>query len=741
MEDWQALEKMICRTAEYKWERQFSKQRIAGVNCDCAADIRPGYKVVIEISKENKLDKVRGDITRISLMRMSAFSEKVFVEPYIVLGFEPTDSMVAAGKDAGVTVWSMDRFRRELFDYQSYNHIRRERQFGSAIDLNTGAPIGNEYTPVKYFKKGNRELNSTEIKEKLQRAGRIILLGEFGSGKSRLFQELFYNFSAESGQNGLTCICINLRDCWGLRRAEEIIRRHFDLLGMSSHANNFLKIYSDRNVVYMLDGFDEISTQAWSDNPQKLQQVRKDTLAGVRDLLSQAKGGVIISGREHFFNGLEEMYEALGLKQTNTEILHCQDEFTEIEANTFLKQLGISAIVPAWLPRRPLILQTLAGFEADAISLLINKDQKGDVELFYHYVDAVCHRESLIKAGLDGETTKNILKVLARNTRTKPGNIGPISVNEINDAFAKIRGTQPVDESAIILQRLPGLGQVNAETSDRSFRDPYLLDGLRALDAIDAVERHDDAAYAHPWKHPLEEMGLRILGTHIIDANNTKGFLQYSRRSSDMKNSVMASDIIASLLISESEDIDCSGMLIENTHISKLDFSDLLASKLTILNSIIDTLILPTKPTTSLLIDDCLIRKLEGASGPAGIPSWIQKTEVAEFQDYHTVASIRKLKLNPGQRILITVLKKTFMQPGRGREEDALLRGLGQIGDPQIPGRIINLLIREDMLEKFKGDSGWVYKPNRSQTARANAIVQQLGQSQDTIWLEATKEE
>jgi len=56
-----------------------------------------------------------------------------------------------------------------------------------------------------------------------------------------------------------------------------------------------------------------------------------------------------------------------------------------------------------------------------------------------------------------------------------------------------------------------------------------------------------------------------------------------------------------------------------------------------------------------------------------------------------------------------------------GRKEEALLRGLGEIADKGVAPTIVNYLLGHDVLTKFKGNEGWVYRkplelvvPNRN---------------------------
>jgi hypothetical protein len=50
--------------------------------------------------------------------------------------------------------------------------------------------------------------------------------------------------------------------------------------------------------------------------------------------------------------------------------------------------------------------------------------------------------------------------------------------------------------------------------------------------------------------------------------------------------------------------------------------------------------------------------------------------------------------------------------------------------------RVVNLLLKNDVLKRFKGDEGWVYAPNRAFAGRMKKMLYELKVSQDPIWLE-----
>jgi hypothetical protein len=65
----------------------------------------------------------------------------------------------------------------------------------------------------------------------------------------------------------------------------------------------------------LLDGFDEFAATGWSTMPVKLRQLRRVMLEAVRKLISESPKsvGVIIAGRQHYFDSAREMRDALGL--------------------------------------------------------------------------------------------------------------------------------------------------------------------------------------------------------------------------------------------------------------------------------------------------------------------------------------------------------------------------------------------------------------------------------------------
>lgn len=64
------------------------------------------------------------------------------------------------------------------------------------------------------------------------------------------------------------------------------------------------------------------------------------------------------------------------------------------------------------------------------------------------------------------------------------------------------------------------------------------------------------------------------------------------------------------------------------------------------------------------------------------------------------------------------------------------MRGLGTVGSKALAKKVVNLLIREGLLSTFKGDEGPVYTPQRANTQRMQAILDELLSSKDPVWKE-----
>lgn len=439
-----------------------------------------------------------------------------------------------------------------------------------------------------------------------------------------------------------------------------------------------------------------------------------------------------ICGREHYFDTNEELLAALGLASDPVRLLRTKDEFSLEEIAEFLKLNEKEVDIPAWLSRKPLTCEFFLRVFAEAGTALT--DEIDLVQFWDLLIDAVCERESRIHTSFNVETIKSILIEVASVTRSKDGNVGPLSLSEIQSAFERVVGHAPIEQASVLLQRLPGLGRTAADTEERRFVDTYLLDGLRASDVIYIVDRNDGRSVAAIWVNPLSENGLLICGRKLASLNLIDEAITFLKANAKIKNHTLLFDIVASVLVSGATDVDFGGAYIESGHASVLDFSHTRARNLHIQDSIVDKINIAGAAVSGVRLKNSAVGTLEGISSQDAIPDWLNDNSVDYFSSVATTSRIRAANLLPTQKVLVTVLRKTFFQKGAGRKEEALLRGLGKLVKAGDLDRIVGRLISEGLLTKERGESGNLYVPVRNQKGRAGSLIGELSLSKDPIW-------
>ena len=379
----------------------------------------------------------------------------------------------------------------------------------------------------------------------------------------------------------------------------------------------------------------------------------------------------------------------------------------------------------------------LSTIDTDTVAKLA--EGNGEIQFWSTLITTVCQREAEIRRALDPAVIQKVLIRLARLTRSKPQNVGPLTMAEINQAFEDIAGFPAVEDSAVMLQRLSLLGRVGLESTERRFIDTYFLDGLRADDINREVYVGNDSIVNERWRNPLEPFGIRVIVNEIGLAADISGFVKMMRKAAVGPNHVLAGELIAAILASHDGTFDFNNLRVTDAHICYLDLSGSSASNLTIDNSVIDHLEVTDAHPKNLLIKNCLIRQVDGVTEEGGLPEWLSDNEIETFQSISTVTRIKTADLSEEQLVFVTIVKKTFFQPGSGRREEALLRGLGDRVERRKIGRILNLLVDEGMLKRFKGESGNVYAPVRKHTRRMNDILMKLTLSEDPLWTSLRK--
>lgn len=494
--------------------------------------------------------------------------------------------------------------------------------------------------------------------------------------------------------------------------------------------------------MYLLDGFDEIGTQSWSSDKQIMQHIREMSVCALKDLITKVTGGVLITGREYYFNSDEELVRCLGINADRVIILECHQEFTDSELLAFVSKNVTENLegiemekLPAWLPKRPIVMQLLLQYAGDIFSMEHALD---DIcGFWYAFLCKICEREAKIYPALNPEVIKDVMIFLATQTRTTVNNTGPITQSDLSKAFIAITGVTPNDETAIMLQRLPSLGRISIDSPDRQFLDTFILDGLRAEGIIQLSKSWDAKIVTIDWVNPLGQTGLSILAEYIskkVDRVNT--FMGLARNASRDSNKVLASDIICAICMLDIDKLDFRDIYISGGHFSYLSFEGKEIHRLLITDSIIEKFDLTnTKLNSTVSIENCILSEVYGISSRKSIPEQIKMCEINHFEMLATTTLIKRARLSESQKLYVEMIRKIFFQPGAGRKEAALLRGMGVSANKQLGERILNKLLDEELVIRIKGNEGYIYKPIRSKTGRVDKMLTDLTLSKDPLWL------
>lgn len=733
---WQDLERLVRAVAEAKFGAKARAEDIAGVKCDCVIRLSDGSVVLVEISKEGNLDKLRSELAKFGMLRPHFFQRNIFPRCYFITLNEPTPALIASGHSNYVNVCSVSQFFDALLGLHRYTHARLRFPFGSAVNLYSGEPDNTHYVPVTYVSPSGEEYTVERIASELLSHRTIVLLGDYGSGKSRCVKEVFDVLLKEQGEHFHNPIAINLRENWGLKRAQELLTRHFTDLGLSDILEQALKVAYSPTTLYLLDGFDEIGAQTWSDDPTRLVEIRKQSLVGVKDLVIKSKGGVLITGREHYFNDDAELVTCLGLDQKNALVLRCNQQLSDAQ---FSELLGREpTILPPWMPKKPLIANIARDIEPATLDALLATNS-GEVDFWDLLVDAFCEREAKINPILDATTIRSLLTRIGRLTRTTKSSLGPISIKQITEAFEQTTGTPPTDESAIVLQRLPGLSRIGAESLDRQFADTFILDGLKAEDAIELLTHGAPAELQDNWLHPVEDFGIYFISSKLASIQQSGLAVSFVKRHGATRNKVLLSDLLSGLFHLDAPQVDFGGHKFDDGKFFRVAVAGTAVRNITLVACQFDNLDITDAEPTKVAFSDCAVIRLAGITSKEHAPPWFNNCLVDIYQSVGTLTDIRSAGLTVAQTFLLSSLRKLFLQPGGGRKESSMYKGYSDSNTKKTCEKVIGLLVRDGFCSTFRGQSETIYVPERSLTGRVHAIMSQLTTSRDPLWLQISR--
>lgn len=714
----------------------------------------------IEATISRSLEKAKGDAKKLFdlVKQQQKVNSMKGSRGWIITKHEPTAEQKTAVDSIGnrqITICSLDNFQRALVDVHTYLSSRANHFFGSVVDPeNESIKPSIDYIPLDIVDPTKPEpLSIREISETLLAGQRYILQGDYGAGKSMTLRQIYFSLEKiyAAGTISQFPIYINLREHSGQDDPAELIERHARRVGFPS-PSSLVRAWRAGFCIVIIDGYDEITTLGASKR-LALKSIRRESLTAVRRLIEQspANTGWIIAGREHFFDSPEERRDALGLTAA-TKILSL-NEFSEDQIRQYLQKLGAtsSAKLPSWLPTRPLFVGYMAArglFE----ELVVNGGLNDPVEGWDYLIDKICQRESRIATGLDASTLRAILERLSTIARSSQDGLGPISQGQIRETFLDICSYEPDDQANLILQRMPGLGVHRVEEDTRAFIDAELAEICRGRDIVDFVLDPYTCLHNKGWKKAISEnssysgnLAIARVARDLKKSSVRQGHLDGAFQSLRNIESVEAvkADLIGVCLalnyapptetiITGIEFPGCSMRFdAESASIANVTFSECFFDII----EIDPSAIIEKHPKFTT----CAFNEILGRASKQDLPEGKFDSDCV-IEKYSssalTQSSILETDLSKGEKIILTLLRKLFIQSLGGRAENALSRGL-DLNDRQRVAPALRLLQQHGFATVFNRGDGDVWLPNRKRLHLVRQLLTAPSASSEAVLKEA----
>lgn len=724
---------------------------VDGKERDCIIDLED-ITHYVECTTDKTTKKIKHDLDKMVDYRDRKANDPDnprTVKLWIITQEEPTAHQRELCKAKKVQLLSLKEFRRKLFDGTSYLALRPQSAFGSARDPNNDD--SQDVWSMRYqtttlrIKSTDRTTSIADILVALRTNRIVALLGDYGMGKSLTIREIFRQLRAQylKDNDGPVPVAVNLRDYWGRDRPAEVLERH--AVDVGQKPSSLVRGFNARQLIILLDGFDETAAIPWAArNVQRLKEVRRKAVEIVRRFVEACRGrcGILIAGREHFFDSPIELTSALGLK--DSDLIVELDEFNDQEAAAYLKSAGMPTDLPDWLPRRPLLL---ASFVAKKLlgEILAQGSEKEPADAWSKVIDATCEREARIHEFIDAAAIRNILEALASRSRSSLSGLGPISESDLAEEFRAETGANPDNTAWPLLLRLPGLGARDAQPGMRYFIDDQLLSALRAGPVARYADQPQQQFQATDWRHGLDELGILSVIAHLSGGGiaSPKKLVDAARQAARAGSPTLSLDLAqcARVVAEDADEVDFRNLDIDGGYSPHIDLAAFSTPKnLVLRRCIINRVTCANIASPKFSIIECAIEHLEGVSRRELLPVYIDKTcEIGEFDPLATNAAVLKNDVHAlPVRVLLTIIRKLYLQGGAGRKENAFFRGMGPEAARFVPD-LLEIVRREGLASVTAGGRpGRVWHPLRSARARAYRLLESSVSGADPAVLEAS---
>ena len=639
---------------------------------------------IIEATTQRSKAKAAEDVEKLVKLKRKLQSRNKPIQPWFVTESEPTaDQRAVAPKDGSVRVLSFEQFRAQLVDAHEYLRDRANYAFGSARDPETGKfVVADAYVPVELMSTDGDSLSTSDLGEAVAAGSRIVVLGDYGAGKSMALREAHRGL-ADRFRNSRSFafpLHINLRDHHGQIEPAEAIERHARLIGMPDPAQ-LVRGWRAGYTHLLLDGFDEMATPGWAGVPSKMRETRRRSVELIRRTVKDHPdgAGILVAGRENYFDNLSELTESLG---TIGFKVYRVGEFSEAQIDAFLNTRGWTSGLPEWLPARPLLLAYLAGrgLLADALNVA---NSAAPSMAWDQLLELVCKREADIEANISPETLRLVIERLASVARSRGDGLGPINFSDIDSVFREVSGSPPDDRAIVLLQRLPGLGPADAESGARRFIDADLADTARAGDVVqNALNPYQPQGEPESWIASLGNLGVGVAHYQGERQGLDPAKVAFALRkvAENGSRSALTADLVRVAVDFGATVADLAIVSVRNAsfetlrldedcgNLNDLEFRSCLFLELDFPRDGLDVARMPR-------FIDCQFGRVEGRVSERDLPQ--ERFVDCSFESFSeattTTSAAMGTSLPMSQRVALSVLKKLFVQRGSGRKGGCLL--------------------------------------------------------------------
>lgn len=714
---------------------------------------------LVMVTTSTRLEKVKDDCKKLQSAENIERTRAPAVCKWLITQTQLDAQHIEYARKQNVQALTLAQFQRRFFDGAKYLSLREKAPFGSARDpLTDSISISNNtYVPLPMRVSVDKSQSSTLVGRNISlnqlcariRDGTIaVLKAPFGSGKSLTTREVFKSLAdAHTNDNARPVpMALNLREHWGEDHFDEILDRHARSIGYMPR-EDVVVAWRAGMCSLLLDGFDEVAAQSVvrTENRRFMRDARHRALSGVRDFTQKlpANVGVLLCGRDHYFDSDEELASALGLAGKQYIIVDL-GEFDEGSANTFLSRHGINETPPDWLPRKPLLMSYLLrnGLFDEVLSIDGNR---GFGHAWDAFLDAICVREaSLERSAMEAGTVRAVLERLAFSVRAKPNGTGPIAGIDLSEAYMSETGQSAGEGVLAQLQRLPALAKRDAESGTRSFVD---FDMLAALQGS-AFAKHVLSGFHGVVSVPIEALSdqAQDMAAHILSKSGAtsdtlvsvcKKLSASSRQERGAAQHAADCLSVAIRLASQSESLqlDMHNVTLDGAVFHRIPLDEVTLKNVTFQNCTVHEVRLAAEPERfSVLFSSCLIVRIVGASSRAGVPTTVvaENCEIDKYDNISTNNAVLKSDLPPQTKALVTILRKLYKQAGGGRKVSALSRGITQQEILQYIDPVLTILQRNQFVSVFNS----VVHPVRRQSVRVEAILAAPNLADDAIVIE-----